>query len=90
LQESTGICRKSKEMSESVGFHARLATRGRVYIPKIDPLELKKIGNGYDFTWMPTIGFTGLTSAYQSINTPKNHEGWFLRAAEPRQTIMTI
>ncbi len=32
LQESTGNERKLKEMVE---FHARLATRGRVYIPKV-------------------------------------------------------
>jgi len=35
LQESTGTHRKLKEMSERVEFHAKLATRGRVYIPKI-------------------------------------------------------
>ncbi len=30
-----GIHRKPQEMSERVEFHAKLATRGRVYIPKI-------------------------------------------------------
>jgi len=35
LEEIRGILRKTEEMSESVGFHARLATRGRVYIPKV-------------------------------------------------------
>jgi len=33
-QEFTGICRNPEEMSERVEFHAKLTTRGRVYIPK--------------------------------------------------------
>ncbi len=35
LQESTGIHRKLKEMLVRVESHAKLATRGRVCIPKI-------------------------------------------------------
>jgi len=35
LQEFTGIYRKPQEMYEKVEFHAKLATRGRVYIPKV-------------------------------------------------------
>jgi len=34
-QETTGIYRNLQEMSERAEFHARLATTGRVYIPKI-------------------------------------------------------
>ncbi len=34
LLETTGNHRNLKEMSERVEFHAKLATRGRVHIPK--------------------------------------------------------
>jgi len=34
-QDFTGIYRKPQEMYEKVEFHAKLATRGRVYIPKV-------------------------------------------------------
>ena len=38
-------------------------------VPKINPLEIKKIWENQWYTWMPTIGYTGLTDAYLNTNT---------------------